>query len=481
MSSPNICSSSFSFWSTITYQRHDVFLSFRGEDTRHGLTKELHQALVKDGIPTFKDDINLEKGQQISPELLKAIQISRVAIIIFSKNYANSGWCHDELVKILECKREDGQFCLPVFFDVDQEGVFQQKGSFGEAFGVQEKRSGLENKIEKWRAALREASTSSRSDLRDVPQGQRSKFIKEIINQISCRRQDAHMSLHLQLEIDDGKKYLNLSKEYLDLFLSVISDDVHIIGIYGKRDSEKTNIAKAVYNQNFLRFEGSSFLANVSATADQPNGLVSLQERLLSDILMDDDLHIEDVTKGINMIQTELGSRRVLIVLDDLDKLDQLNALARRRNWFGPGSKIIITGDANLLSVLESDDVYGPQGILVIKDKYTQNRKTIKDLEGLIQKLHFQAEKRVRILEAEIEKERKKNAFLDQKIAVVRRDPEPVLTPNVLTTTRDIIAWSGRGIRYCIAPDNSNDKWLDPELKNEIRNFEIFLSEEEGK
>ena len=72
--------------------------------------------------------------------------------------------------------------------------------------------------------------------------------------------------------------------------------------------------------------------------------------------------------------------------------------------------------------------------------------------------------------------------FQDQNIADPQQDPEPVLTPNVLSTTRDIIAWSGRGIIHdCIAPDNSNDKWLDPELKNEIRNLEIFLSEEEGE
>lgn len=104
---------SFSFWSAITHQRHDVFLSFRGEDTRHGLTKELHQALIDANIPTFKDDINLEKGREIASELLKAIQTSRVAIVVFSINYATSGWCLDELVKIIECKHVDGQIVVP--------------------------------------------------------------------------------------------------------------------------------------------------------------------------------------------------------------------------------------------------------------------------------------------------------------------------------------------------------------------------------
>lgn len=49
-----------------------------------------------------------------------------------------------------------------------------------------------------------------------------------------------------------------------------------------------------------------------------------------------------------------------------MNSLDQLNALARKRDWYGSGSRIIITTeDAQLLNVLEVDDVYGAQGIQV--------------------------------------------------------------------------------------------------------------------
>lgn len=187
-----------------------------------------------------------------------------------------------------------------------------------------------------------------------------SLFVKEIISLISCRRQDAHMSLHLQPTIDSGKDYLNH-------LLSVVSDDILIIGIYGISNIGKTNIAKAVYNQNFLKFDGSSYLATVDAVSKQPNGLIKLQEQLLSDVLLDDDdIQIDDVSTGVKEIKKRLQSKRVLVVLDDVAELDQLNALARRRDWFGFGSRIIITTrDANLLSVLESDDAYGPQGIQV--------------------------------------------------------------------------------------------------------------------
>ena len=82
-------SSSSSFTPCWTY---DVFLSFRGEDTRNGFTNHLFFALKQKGIFTFRDDEKLERGEPISPMLLKAIEDSLFAIVILSKNYASSTW-----------------------------------------------------------------------------------------------------------------------------------------------------------------------------------------------------------------------------------------------------------------------------------------------------------------------------------------------------------------------------------------------------
>jgi hypothetical protein len=173
MAFTRVYSSSFSFLSAVTRCRHNVFLSFRGEDTCHNITPQLHRALEVAGIPTFKDDVNLEKGGEIASELLKAIQMSRIAIIVFSRNYANSEWCLDGLVRIVECKNQAGQLILPVFYDVDPHDVGQQTGSFAEAFTTHEERFRAgnlpKNKLEKWRAALTEAATLSQGwDLQNV-------------------------------------------------------------------------------------------------------------------------------------------------------------------------------------------------------------------------------------------------------------------------------------------------------------------------
>ena len=94
---------------------YDVFLSFRGMDTCNNFTDHLYAALQQSGIFTFRDNERLERGKSISPELLKAIEESRISILILSSNYASSTWCLDELTKIIECKKVMRMTVLPIF------------------------------------------------------------------------------------------------------------------------------------------------------------------------------------------------------------------------------------------------------------------------------------------------------------------------------------------------------------------------------
>jgi len=144
--------------------KYDVFLSFRGADTRHGFVDHLYSALHQKGIFTFKDDLKLERGESISPALLKSIEESRLAIVIFSENYASSKWCLEELVKILECQKTRGLTVLPVFYKVDPSDLRKQRGSVGEAFAKHERDSREEKekqKVQRWRNALMEAANIS--------------------------------------------------------------------------------------------------------------------------------------------------------------------------------------------------------------------------------------------------------------------------------------------------------------------------------
>ena len=145
---------------------YDVFLSFRGEDTRNNFTSHLHKALCQKGIHTFLDDDGLERGRAISKELEKAIEGSRCSVVILSPNYASSRWCLDELVLILQCMKESKQIVLPIFYHVDPSHVNKQIGSIGEAFRRHEQVHNLE-KVNSWRAALTEVGNLAGYHLQD--------------------------------------------------------------------------------------------------------------------------------------------------------------------------------------------------------------------------------------------------------------------------------------------------------------------------
>ena len=151
--------SSSSFSLTHQPKNFQIFLSFRGKDTRLSFTSHLYNALCQQGINTFIDD-KLPRGEEISAELLKTIENSTISIIIFSENYASSTWCLDELVKIVECKK-NGQLVLPVFYNVDPSDVCNQKGKFGEALTQHEEKFKDNKKIQRWRDALHEAANIS--------------------------------------------------------------------------------------------------------------------------------------------------------------------------------------------------------------------------------------------------------------------------------------------------------------------------------
>ncbi|KAL3016968.1 hypothetical protein AAZX31_06G246400 [Glycine max] len=98
---------------------YDVFVSFRGLDTRNNFAALLLQALHRNGIDAFNDNVHVMKGEFIEYELYKAIDGSRNFIVVFSKNYASSTWCLRELARICKNIETSRRRILPIFYVVD--------------------------------------------------------------------------------------------------------------------------------------------------------------------------------------------------------------------------------------------------------------------------------------------------------------------------------------------------------------------------
>uniref|UniRef100_A0A2N9HQ37 TIR domain-containing protein n=1 Tax=Fagus sylvatica TaxID=28930 RepID=A0A2N9HQ37_FAGSY len=216
--------SSFPSSSSTARWKYDVFISFRGEDTRKSFTDLIYFALTEKGIITFKDDKELERGKTISIELLKAIEQSRFAIVILSSNYASSTWCLDELAKIIDSEKDMGMTVFPVFYDVEPSDVRRQTGTFAQAFIEHEKRF-KENieKVEKWRVALNHVGNLAGWT---VMNSYHSEVIQSIVGLIS-----RNLSYEFS-EVIEG--FVGIESRVLELesCLAIGLNDVRFIGIW---------------------------------------------------------------------------------------------------------------------------------------------------------------------------------------------------------------------------------------------------------
>lgn len=180
-------------------------------------------------------------------------------------------------------------------------------------------------------------------------------LILKIIEEVSSKLNHTllHIAEHpvgLETRISEVKSLLQIEKP---------SEEVSFIGIHGLGGIGKTTIARALYNSIANQFEVTSFLTDIRESSTQRQGLVQLQETLLYETVGEKNIKLGNVYKGIPIIKKRLCCTKALLILDDVDKLEQIQALAGGRDWFGSGSKIIITTrDKQLLASHEVDKTY---------------------------------------------------------------------------------------------------------------------------
>ncbi|XP_061368690.1 disease resistance protein RPV1-like [Gastrolobium bilobum] len=343
-------SSSTSSASSSTTSKYDVFVSFRGEDTRYNFTDHLFAALQRKGIVAFRDDTKLNKGKSIAPELFQAIEWSQIFIIVFSKNYASSTWCLRESAKILDCFQVSGKCILPIFYDVDPSEVRKQSGGYEKAFADHEERfkedSEMMEEVKRWRSALKEIANLSGWDVRYEPQSAKiENIVKKIISildeKISSMPDDL---VGVESPIEELEKLL--------LLRSV--DDVRVVGIFGMGGIGKTTLATVLWDKISHQFDARCFIADVCKSDP-----IDAQKQLLREALNEENLHIFNPSMAANLIRHRLCHVRVLLVLDNVDRVEHLEKLGVNRKWLGTGSKIIITSrDLHILREYGVDDVY---------------------------------------------------------------------------------------------------------------------------
>ncbi|XP_054818437.1 disease resistance protein Roq1-like isoform X2 [Prosopis cineraria] len=314
-------------------KHYHVFLSFRGKDTRRSFTDHLYAALLRKGIVTFKDDKELERGRVISEELMKAIEGSLFAIVILSENYSSSSWCLDELQKIVEFKEDFGLIVFPVFHGVNPSDIRHQKGKIGKAFEKHEAKFAQDKeKVQRWKKALTLVSNFGGWDTNDRHEAD---IIEEIVAALCSR-----LCVQMPSKFDHLVGIQSKVKKMMSL-LRLGLDDKCFVGLWGMGGIGKTALAKAVYETIKCKFNTYCFLANIREESERI-GLVGLQRKLLSRVHQN-NIEINDSDEGTVAIRHFLSNEKVLIVLDDVSHINQLDNLVGDKDWFGDGTRIVVT------------------------------------------------------------------------------------------------------------------------------------------
>ncbi|KAL5062754.1 hypothetical protein RYX36_024491 [Vicia faba] len=340
-------------------KRYDVFISFRGDDTRVGFTSHLHASLCRSYFKTYID-YRIQKGNDVWEELVEAIKQSTLFLVVFSPDFASSTWCLNELVEIIKCYQNepDKVVVIPVFYQIEPSHVRNQTGSYANAFAKHKKQH--KHKIQKWKHVLSQAANLS--GFHSTAFGTESHLIEDITRFV-LGKLDHKYKYELASDFILNENYWCIES----LLKNFDSLEVQVIGLWGMGGIGKTTLAEAIFHNFSFQYEGRCFFKNVTEESKR-HGINYTCNILLSKLLRE-DIHIDSPKIMPSAVMRRLKRMKAFIVLDDVRTSELLQTLIGvGHGWLGAGSTVIVTTRDK--HVLESG---GVEKIHQVKQMNSQN------------------------------------------------------------------------------------------------------------
>ncbi|XP_010450687.1 PREDICTED: putative disease resistance protein At4g11170 isoform X1 [Camelina sativa] len=300
----------------------DVFLSFCCQ-TRHGYFQNI---LITYGIKTFLSYRCLEtRFGPISQRTVKALEEARVAVVMTSGTKPCTIGFLEELIVILEFQEKGSLIVIPIFFtdnSCNAEEICQQ----------------YPEKAPSWRRALTKLTNiAAEYQFSQNPAGMGLlDWFKKIAHDISL------VSLYSTSNGLDGlvamDRHMKVVYDLLDLEVDKV---VRTIGIWGSGGVGKTTLARYIYAEIFVKFQTCVFLDNVENIEDKVLKFEGEEDPTVV-TCSDHDWH--------EIAKARRKHRKVLLIADDVNSIEQGKWIIEYANWFAPGSRaILISQNKNLL------------------------------------------------------------------------------------------------------------------------------------
>eukprot|EP01018_Ginkgo_biloba_P023558 Gb_28152 [translate_table: standard] len=326
---PRLPSDDVAQTSLSTQNDFDVFINHRGVDVKDSLASHIYDLLQSRGVRAFLDREELRTGEEFPDAITEAIKSSLVHIAIFSPHYAESDWCLRELALMLKTPNAT---IIPVFYNVTPGELRWAKGAFAKAFGKHYRRYSREM-VDEWSAALHEVSNISglfHSDLKGrLPRAVLQKVMEKIKSEPLI---GAQFLVGLEQPVAQLSEYIRKCR--------MEKNHVALVGIVGMAGIGKSTLAKFLFDNITSHFEKASYIEDIKGEVEK-KGLIEVQRKLLHS-LRHYDFQVESQRRGKQIIRNRLCSIDALIVLDNIEDKEQLDAILSPEILL-PGSTVIVT------------------------------------------------------------------------------------------------------------------------------------------